>query len=668
MGALDLLLGRRLANREFKERKIGAFEGLPAMGLDGLGSSAYGPEAALTILIPLGAAATSFIGWVMAPIVVLLAILFASYWQTIRAYPNNGGAYVVAKDNLGTNPSLLAAAALMVDYVLNVAVGIAAGVGALVSAVPTLHAYILPLCLGILALVTIVNLRGTLDAGRMFALPTYLFVATFGIILAVGAYKVMISNGSPQPAVPPPPMGHAIETASLWLLLRAFASGCTAMTGVEAVSNGMTAFREPTIKYGHRTLTAIVVILGTLLIGIAFLTRAYGIGAMDQEQEGYRSILSQLAAAIVGNGALYYVAIGSLLCVLALSANTSFVDFPRLCRVVAQDGFLPKSFAVAGRRLVFDVGILYLAFTSGFLLTVFGGITDRLIPLFAIGAFLTFTISQTGMVWHWRRAIAEEEAPKKELKAHLVINAIGAITTGTALIVIIAAKFIEGAWITILVLPLVIVLLKTIRAYYDELATQLRDPAPLDLSGLAPPIVVVAFESWNRLSDNALKFALSISPEVVAVHLLQLSGPDAADEQRILRDQWRRDVEVPAEQAGLLPPRLVVLQAQYRAIQQPMLRVIDEIRDKFPGRRLAVLIPEVVKRRWYQHLLHTHRALRLRSRLIGLGQPDVTVINLPWRLDLDNESGKERGGVPDSYGKASIESGTRFNQPARTEG
>ncbi|WP_439369841.1 APC family permease [Bradyrhizobium sp. DASA03120] len=636
MSLLDFLLGRRLANREFKERKIGAFEGLPAMGLDGLGSSAYGPEAALTILTPLGAAATFYVGWVMAPIVVLLGILFASYWQTIRAYPNNGGAYIVAKDNLGTNAGLLAAAALMIDYVLNVAVGIAAGVGALVSAVPVLHPYILPLCLAILALVTVVNLRGTLDAGRVFALPTYVFVASFGIILAIGMYNVVTSGGSPQPVVPPPPIGKAIEGASLWLLLRAFASGCTAMTGVEAVSNGMTAFREPTVKYGHRTLTAIVVILGILLIGISLLTRAYGIGAMNQEQEGYRSVLSQLAAAVVGDGLVYYVAIGSLLCVLALSANTSFVDFPRLCHVVAEDGFLPKSFAVAGRRLVFDIGILYLGFTSGILLIVFGGITDRLIPLFAIGAFLTFTISQTGMAWHWRHAIDQPGEPKpRQLKAHLLVNAAGAGTTAIALIIIVTAKFTEGAWITLLVLPIVIILLKVIRAYYDELATQLRDSTPLDLSGLSPPIVVVAFEGWNKLSDNALKFALSISPQVVGVHLMQLSGPDTTEEQRMLREKWWADVEVPARKVGLAPPRLVLLHAQYRTIQFPILRAIDEIRSQFPGKPIAVLIPEVVKRRWYQHFLHTHRALRLRRQLIALGQPDLTVINVPWRLDLN---------------------------------
>jgi amino acid transporter len=529
MNLVDVILGRRLANREFGERKIGAFEGVPAMGLDGLGSSAYGPEAALTVLIPLGAASMAYIGWVMAPIVALLAVLFASYWQTIRAYPNNGGAYIVSRENLGTNASLLAAAALMIDYVLNVAVGISAGVAALVSAVPALHSYILPLCLGILLLVTVVNLRGTLDAGRLFAVPSYLFVVSFAAILGIGLYKALQAGGSPQPVVPPPALGHATEAASLWLLLRAFASGCTAMTGVEAVSNGMSAFRDPPVRYAHRTLTAIVVILGVLLAGIAYLATTFGIGAMDQTKEGYRSVLSQLASAVVGEGIFYYVAIGSLLCVLALSANTSFVDFPRLCRRIAQDGFLPKPFAVVGRRLVFSVGILYLAVSAGLILTIFGGITDHLIPLFAIGAFMTFTISQTGMVVHWRRAIREKRSERDQRpdRFHFGINAVGAATTAIALVIIISAKFTDGAWITIVVIPCVIVLLKAVRSYYDEVAAYLREPGPLDLHGTQPPIVLVALEGWTKVGDKAIAFALSLSPDVIGVHLSQLEGPDS---------------------------------------------------------------------------------------------------------------------------------------------
>jgi amino acid transporter len=631
-----LVLGRRLANREFSEQKIGAFEGVAVMGLDGLGSSAYGPEAALTILIPLGAASLSYIGWVMAPIVALLAILFASYWQTIRAYPSNGGAYVVAKENLGRNASLLAAAALMIDYVLNVSVGISAGVGALVSAVPELHPYILWLCLGFLAIITLMNLRGTQESGRVLAIPTYLFLTSFAIILGLGTYKAFASAGHPQPVVAPPGLPQATEAVSIWLLLRAFASGCTAMTGVEAVSNGMSAFREPPVTYGHRTLTAIVVSLGLLLIAIAHLSTAYGIGAMDQTQEGYQSVLSQLCGAVAGRGTLYYVAIGSLLCVLALSANTSFVGFPRLCRTVAEDGFLPKSFAIAGRRLVFSVGILYLAACSGSLLLIFDGITDHLIPLFAIGAFLTFTLSQTGMAFRWRRMIRAKEAAGKRAthRTHFWINAVGATTTAIALIIIIIAKFAEGAWITILAIPCAIALLKGIRHYYDELEAQVREGRPLDLSGgTEPPIVLVSIEGWSKLAAKAIGLGLTLSPDVIGLHLTQLQGPDCEEDQRAMRMQWEKNVAEPARKAGLAAPRLMALNAQYRAMHEPVLRVVQELKAKFPGRRVAVLIPELVKQRWYQRILHTHRARRLRTQLLTYGGAGLTVISVPWYLD-----------------------------------
>jgi amino acid transporter len=631
-----LVLGRRLANREFSEQKIGALEGVAVMGLDGLGSSAYGPEAALTILIPLGAASLSYIGWVMAPIVALLAILFASYWQTIRAYPNNGGAYIVAKENLGSNASLLAAAALMIDYVLNVSVGISAGVGALVSAVPELHPYILWLCLGILAIITLINLRGTQESGRVLAVPTYLFIASFAIVLGLGMYKAFVAGGHLQPVVPPPRLPEATEAVSVWLLLRAFASGCTAMTGVEAVSNGMSAFREPAVKYGHRTLTAIVVTLGLLLIAIAHLSTAYGVGAMDQTQEGYQSVLSQLCSAIAGRGVLYYVAIGSLLCVLALSANTSFVGFPRLCRTVAEDAFLPKPFAIAGRRLVFSVGILYLAACSGSLLLVFGGITDHLIPLFAIGAFLTFTLSQTGMAVHWRRMIRAKEAKGRRAKhhTHFWINAVGATTTAIALIIIMVAKFTEGAWITILAIPCTIALLKAIRHYYDELESQLREGGPLELNGgTQPPIVLVSVEGWSKLAAKAIGLGLTLSPDVIGLHLTQLQGPDSEEDQRAMRMQWEKNVAEPARNAGLTPPRLMALHAQYRAMHEPVLRLVHELRARFPGRRVAVLIPELVKQRWYQRILHTHRARRLRKQLLTYGGADLTVISVPWYLD-----------------------------------
>ena len=620
----SILLGRRLANREQAHRRIGVFEGLPAMGLDGLGSTAYGPEAALTVMIPLGAASVAVIGWVMAPIVILLLILFASYWQTIRAYPNNGGSYIVSKENLGTNLSLLAAASLMVDYVLNVAVGISAGVGALVSALPSLHPYILPLCLAILVVITIVNLRGTLDAGRVFALPTYVFVGSFAIIIGTGVFHALVSGGHPSPVVAPPKLAPATEAVSAWLLLRSFAAGCTAMTGVEAVSNGMADFREPRVTHGRRTLSAIVVILGLLLVGVAYLSTCYGVGAMDQTRSGYRSVLSQLASAAVGNGALYYIGIVSLLCVLSLSANTSFAAFPRLCRMVAADGFLPAAFAVAGRRLVYSAGILYLAGTTGVLLFIFGGITDALIPLFAVGAFMTFTLSQAGMVVHWCRG------NESSRHAHLWINGVGAVTTGAALVVIVVAKFAEGAWITVVVIPAVILLLKTIHRYYVRLEKRMAAAGPLKLSDTRPPIVLVVMESWSELIVKALDMALALSPDVIAVHLTHLAGPEQDERRQALQDQWRTCVEAPVRASGLRPPPLVVLPARYRAIHEPVLRLACDLESNDHGRRIAVLIPQLVKLRWYQYLLHLGRSRKLRAKLLRCGDPRLMVIDVPW--------------------------------------
>jgi amino acid transporter len=571
----------------------------------------------------------------MAPILALLIILCASYWQTVRAYPTSGGAYAVAKANLGTGASLLAAAALMIDYVLNVAVGISAGVAALVSAVPSLHSYMLPLCLGILCIITVANLRGTLDAGRLFAVPTYLFVASFALILTIGVYRAVTTGGNPHPLVAPPALPPAVEALSLWLLLRAFASGCTAMTGIEAVSNGMSAFRDPPLKYAHRTLAGIALVLGLLLAGIAYLTHAYHIGAMDQTRNTYRSVLSQLAAAVVGQGTLYYVAMASLLAVLVLSANTSFVGFPRLCRNVAQDGFLPRPFATAGQRLVFSIGILYLAVTAGALLTVFGGITDHLIPLFAIGAFLTFTLSQTGMVVHWLRELkgGGDHVKRHAMRMHLLINATGAATTGAALIIIVAAKFLAGAWITLAVVPAVIVILRAIRRYYDKVSARANDAGPVRIASIEPPIVMVAIDDWNALASKSVALALSLSTDVIGVHLAQLAGPGDDDEHKRLREAWQINVADPSREAGHSPPELVILPAQYRAIHQPILQVAERLAKKFPHREIAVLVPELVKQHWYQRLLHSHRARRLRSQVLKHGSSQLTVISVPWYLE-----------------------------------
>jgi amino acid transporter len=632
-----ILLGRPLANREQSEQKIGVVAGVPALGLDGLASSAYGPEAALTILLSLGVAGPRYIVPITAVLLTVLGLLYISYRQTLTAYPSGGGAYTVARENLGVNAGLLAAAALMIDYVLNAAVGISAGVGALVSAFPRLHPYILELCLLALVLLTLVNLRGTRESGWAFALPTYLFLASFFVLLAMGVARAVLAGGHPHPVIPPPPLGPAAATAGVWLMMRAFASGCTAMTGVEAVSNGMGAFREPAVRNAHRTLTAIVVSLAALLGGVAWLSRTFGIGAMDQTRPGYQSVLSQLVGALVGHGAFYYVAICSLLAVLTLSANTSFVGFPRLCQLIARDRFLPAAFNDVGRRLVYTVGILFLTLASGLLLVAFRGITDRLIPLFAVGAFLAFTLSQAGMVMHWWKSEGHN-------RRHLLVNGLGAAATALALLVIVAAKFKEGAWITLLALPGLILLFKTMRRYYDRVERELWEPGPFDLAENDPPVVVVPTESLNKLTQKALRFGMKLSPEVIAVHLSALDGADAEEEARTLRDRWHEDVEQPAAEAGVPPPRLVLLQSQYRKLVEPLLCFLRSVEQEHPGRAIAVIVPDVVKSHWWQHLLHHRRARRLRRELLRHGGPHVVVIAVPWHLEPVSSPGST--GVP----------------------
>ena len=482
MQLLNLLLGRPLATREQSEQKIGVVAGVAALGLDGLSSAAYGPEALLTVLIPLGAAGVNYVGPITGAIVVLLTILYVSYRQTIAAYPGGGGSYTVAKENLGTTASLWAAAALMLDYVLTVAVGISAGIAALVSAFPNLHRYTVPLCILTLLVITLVNLRGTVDSGWAFTLPTYLFIASFAVVLGVGVGKAMLAGGHSAPVVPPPALPAGTTAVSVWLLMRAFASGCTAMTGVEAVSNGITAFREPGVANARWTLTVIVVTLGFLLGGIAYLCGVYGIGAMDQSRPGYQSVLSQLVAAVFGRGVVYYITITNLLVILCLSANTSFVDFPRLCRLVATDRFLPLSFALYGRRLVNTVGIVFLAGAAGLLLVGFDGITEHLIPLYAVGAFLAFTLSQAGMVWHWRRQLKTAKHSAPHAWSKLAVNGLGAAATGGALAVILAAKFREGAWVTVLAFPLILDCSSWCAVLLLWPTPAMRTRKPLDLS------------------------------------------------------------------------------------------------------------------------------------------------------------------------------------------
>ncbi len=631
MSLLNALFGRRLASSEAEDVKIGAVRGVPVLGLDALASAAYGPEAALAILIPLGAAGLIYMRPLTLVILGLLFVLYLSYRQTINAYPNGGGAYVVAHRNLGTLPGLCAGAALILDYILNAAVGISAGVGALVSAFPALHEHTLAICLTILVFIAIMNLRGVRESGFAFGIPTYFFVTVFGIIVIIGIYKTIVSDGNPVPVVPPPPLAAAAGTASLWLLLRAFASGCTAMTGVEAVSNGVPLFKDPAPKYANRTLTAICAILGLLLGGIAYLTHAYKIGAMSQEVAGYQSVLSALISAVVGRGFLYYATIGSLLCVLCLSANTSFAGFPRICRLIAEDDFLPHAFANVGRRLVYSIGIIVLTTLAGGLLIAFGGITERLIPLFAVGAFAAFTFSEIGMVVHWLRLGA------RKYWWRLAINVVGAITTTAALIIITVAKFHDGAWITVMLIPVLLLTFYGVRRHYAKVAGQTERTTEIELSGEPAPVaVVIPVKSWDNLTEKALRFGLTLSADVTAVHIYSDD-----EECSRLRTAWSRYVEEPMKRAGLRPTPLVCLFSPYRRLFTPLLEFLDSLRKERSG-MIAVILPDLVEARWYEYLLHTQRANVLRSLLLLKGNQRVAVVSVPWYLERRRSAAKRR--------------------------
>jgi amino acid transporter len=620
MSLLDFFIGRPLANWEEHGEQVGPSAGIPIFGLDALSSAAYGPEAALTLLIPLGLLGLHYILPVVAAIVMLLIIVYFSYRQTIEAYPHGGGSYTVASANLGEHAGLLAAAALMIDYVLTAAVGISAGVGALVSALPKLQPHTLGLCLLILLLLTLVNMRGVRDTGVAFLVPTYLFVGCLLIVILLGIFHVVVTGGHPVPVMAVPRLPAATATLTLWLLAKVFASGCTAMTGVEAVSNGVMAFREPTAANAKLTLTIIIALLIVLLLGIAFMCQAYGIGATDPEGASYQSVLSQLTTAVAGRGIFYYVTIASILLVLSLSANTAFADFPRLTRAVAQDDFLPHLFTLRGRRLLYSAGVYWLVFLTASLLILFGGVTDRLIPLYAIGAFLAFTLSQAGMVMHWKRTGGAGWHWK------MLVNGVGATATGLTTLVVLVAKFAAGAWVTALLVPTLILLMSMVKRHYNRVAAQTADDSPLDLTGFAPPFVIVPVDQWSRITEKGMRFALGLSRDVQVVHVNCGEHDDALD------GVWQRNVVAPVQAAGLPVPELVTLQSPYRFVILPLVEHVLKMEREHQARTIAVLVPELVVRHWWENVLHNQRAQLLKLLLLVKGNQGIVVLNIPWYL------------------------------------
>jgi amino acid transporter len=620
MPILNVFMGRPLANWEEQGEQIGPSAGIPIFGLDALSSAAYGPEAALTLLIPLGLIGVHYIVPVVGAIVVLLIIVYFSYSQTIEAYPQGGGSYTVASENLGDGVGLLAAAALMIDYVLTAAVGISAGVGALVSALPNLQPHTLGICLIILFLLTIVNMRGVRDTGVAFLIPTYLFVGCLLIVILLGIFHVVVTGGHPVPVMPVPKLPPATAALTLWLLAKVFASGCTAMTGVEAVSNGVMAFREPTTVNARRTLTVIIALLIVLLLGIAFMCQAYGIGATDPEGAGYQSVLSQLTTAVAGRGIFYYVTIASILLVLSLSANTAFADFPRLTRAVAMHDFLPHLFAVRGRRLLYSAGVYCLVFLTGGLLILFRGVTDRLIPLYAIGAFLAFTLSQSGMVMHWKR----KGGPGWQWK--MLVNGVGATATGLTLLVVLVAKFVAGAWVTALLIPLMILLMVMVKRHYVGVDAQTADDSPIDVTGIGSPLVIVPLDRWSRITEKGIRFALALSHDVQAVHV------DCGEHNETLEAVWQRNVVAPVKAVGLPVPELITLQSPYRFIILPLVAHVLQMEKEHKGRMIAVLVPELVVRHWWENAMHNQRAQLLKLLLLVKGNQGIVVLNIPWYL------------------------------------
>jgi amino acid transporter len=558
---------------------------------------------------------------VSAAIVALLVIVFFSYRQTIDAYPHGGGSYTVASQNLGEGAGLLAAAALMIDYVLTAAVGISAGVGALISAAPGLQPYTLKLCLLVLLILTIVNMRGVHDTGVVFMVPTYLFTGTLLVVIAAGAWQVVSSGGHPHPITALPAVPAATTMVSLWLLLKVFSSGCTAMTGVEAVSNGVMAFREDARKNAKITLTMVIILLAVLLSGIALLCRFYGISATNPDGPGYESVLSMLTRAVMGHGWFYYVTIGSVLLVLALSANTAFADFPRLTRAIALDDYMPHVFMLRGRRLLYSWGIYVLVALTAVLLIAFGGVTDRLIPLYAIGAFMAFTLSQAGMVMHWKR---QGKAPLR-----MFVNGLGAAATGITAIVVLVAKFVEGAWITALLIVLMILLMRAVKRHYVRVDKEIFLDLPIVPAEVTEPIVVVPMDRWSRVTEKALAFGLSMATDVRCLHVQTAEEPDE------ICKVWEADVAAPLRAVGKGVPKLVILQSPFRYVLGPVVDYVLAAERESESHNVCVLVPELVVAHWWENLMHNRRADMLKVILLLRGNRRIVVINIPWYLERD---------------------------------
>ena len=622
MSFTDSLFGRPLATSEERAEHIGAAAGVPIFGLDALTSAAYGPETALALLIPLGAAGVQHLMPIVTTVLCLLVIVFLSYRQTIAAYPTGGGSYTVAKENLGIGAGLLAAAALMIDYILTAAVGISAGIEAVVSDQPKLHPYTLTLCLCVLAVLALVNMRGTKESGATFMVPTTMFIGTLMITVVVGVVRTFHAGGHPMPVAPiPPALPATVKYLSYWMLLKAFSNGCAAMTGVEAVSNGVTAFREPRAQNAQRALTVIIAVLIVLLYGTAWLAKKYGIMAMEPTEHGYQSLLSLIIMAVFGRGWFYHFTMWSVFLALAFSANTAFAGFPRLARTIAMNDYLPHVFTLRGRRLLFSHGIYALTGFTTIILIAFGGVTDRLISLYAIGAFLAFTLSQAGMVVHWRH----EPGKVKGRYWKMFINGIGAVATGITTIIVLIAKFTSGAWMVALLVPTLILLMVSVKQHYTRVKDVVK-MGKLNLSNLLPPLVVLPMARWDRMTEKALRFGVLLSTDIKVINV------DCDDGEESLCNTWEDNVLGPIREKGLPEPELITLHSTFRLVIAPLMDYILELEQQNPDRKITVLLPELVVNHWWENLLHNQRVQLLKLLLLLRGKQRIIVVDIPWYL------------------------------------
>jgi len=607
------VIGAPLSTAQAAHERLTKTKALAVLSSDALSSVAYATEEILHVLLLAGLGALALSLPIGVGIVALLLIVGISYRQTIKAYPAGGGSYIVAKDNLGELPALTAGAALLFGYVVTVAVSIAAGVAALTSAVPQLRDHRVALGLGFIILVTVLNLRGIRESGSIFAVPTYLFlVGIIGMIL-LGLVRAASQGFVAQaPVIAAGEVGTATQTVGILLILTAFSRGCAALTGVEAISDGVPAFQPPEWKNARATLTWMIVILAATFSGITFLASQFGIVPHEPDHPlGYETVVSQIASTIFGGGtpAYYYIQIATL-AILILAANTAYSDFPRLSYFLARDRYLPKQFTFRGDRLAYSTGIVTLGILSSLMLAGFSGETTRMIPLYAVGVFTAFTLSQGGMVVRWLRL------REPGWQGGLAINVVGVVTTGVVAVVVGLTNFIKGAWIVLLLIPLLIMMFRAIHRHYARAAGELAAQTPLEPDQIEHT-VIVPVAAVNRVARQTLAYARSISPNVTAVFI---TDDDAEIEQ--MRESWKAlGSDIP----------MVIIESPYRSLVGPLLSYLDEIDRQRPDDTLTVVLPEFIARHWWEQILHNQTALRIKAAL--LFRPGTVVTSVPYHLE-----------------------------------